>query len=127
MFASALCSLLWMDAIGKISGWTGIPEYEAQIPRLRWHAGLWSSLTILLPFLAAFLLGFAKKEEPKTADSTNLGSVLTVSESEASNERIAGIAMYLLRLGISVLGAVGFLIAFILIVSLLEKLGMRAH
>jgi len=28
MFASAICGLLYMDAVGKISAWIGLPQYE---------------------------------------------------------------------------------------------------
>jgi hypothetical protein len=113
-----------MDAVGRISGWPGLPKYEAQIPRLQRDAGLWSTLAMILPFLAALLLGFGK-EGAKKAGSSNQGSVLT--SSGGFYEWTAGIGVYLLRVGISALGAVGFIIAAILVVSLLEKLGMRGR
>src|SRR5438034_1667423 len=33
MFASAICGLLYMDAVGKISGWIGVPglEFEGKV------------------------------------------------------------------------------------------------
>jgi hypothetical protein len=70
MFASACCFVLWLDVVGRVSGWIVLPPHEAQIPRLQWYGGLWLSLAIILPFLAAVLLGFSKKEQPSYADST---------------------------------------------------------
>ena len=57
---------LYMDAVGKISGWTGVhgSEYEGQIPRLQWYVGLWSGLALIFPFLAALLLGLGKGTGP---------------------------------------------------------------
>lgn len=116
-----------MDAVGKISGWIGLPKYEAQIPRLQRLAALWSSLTLILPFLAASLLPFGKDLGPNHPEN-NRGTTI-VSYPEVSPESSAATAFitYLLRLAISVLGAVGFLIVFILVVLLVQKLGMRAH
>src|SRR5271170_6492606 len=31
MFGTACSAGLWMNAIGKVSGWTGLPQYENQI------------------------------------------------------------------------------------------------
>jgi hypothetical protein len=120
MFASACCFVLWLDVVGRVSGWIVLPPYEAQIPRLQWYGGLWLSLAIILPFLAALLLGFSKKERPSYADSTRQKSVLTGSKS--SYEWTSVVVVYVLRVGISFLGTLGFLMAFILIVSLLQKL-----
>lgn len=114
-----------MDAVERTSGWVGLPKDVAQIQRLHWYAGLWSTLAMVLPFLAALLLGFGKKEGPKKAGSSNQGKALI--SSERSYGWTSGIGMTLLRVGISVLGAVGFIVAAILVVSLLEKLRMPAH
>src|SRR6266446_4744205 len=71
MFGSAIFGLLYMDAVGKISGWIGVPgpEYDGQVPRLQWYAGLWSSLALIFPFLAALLLGLGKGAGPSHAET----------------------------------------------------------
>ena len=81
MFASAICGLLYMDAVGKISGWIGVPglEYEGQVPRLQWYAGLWSGLALVFPFLAALLLGLGKRAGPSHAETSH-ASVITGPE-----------------------------------------------
>jgi hypothetical protein len=60
MFASAYSCLLWMDAVGKVSGWTGIPQYADRIPGLQIKGVLCFGLMLALPVLAAFLLGLGK-------------------------------------------------------------------
>ena len=61
MFMSAWCGLLWIDVVGRMSGWIGLPEYEGQIPRLHSFGTLWSILATTLPFLAALLLGIGER------------------------------------------------------------------
>ena len=58
MFVSAYSVFGWMGAVGRISGWVGLPQYEAQIPRLRAQA----ELAVALPFLAAWFLGLGRKD-----------------------------------------------------------------
>jgi hypothetical protein len=115
-----------MDALGKISGWIGLPEYEGYVPRLRWYARLWSSLAVIFPFFAALLLGLGKGTEPLQA-KTSRPSVIT--DPEVSHEWTAATAVlaYLLRVAISALASLAFMVVFILVVALLEKLGVRAR
>ena len=126
MFASAICALFYLDAVGKISGWIGVPEYEAYVPHLQRRAGLWSGLAVLLPFVAALLLGLGKRAEPGHA-GTNRTRI--IGDPKVSHEwsAVTAILTYLLRLAVSALGSLAFVVAFVLVVSLLEKLGMRAH
>lgn len=105
MLASACCVLFWMNVVGMISGWIGLPEYEPRIPALRWYAWLWSSLAVIFPFLAGLLL----------------------SRGERREQGLDGIGVYLLRVGISVLGGAGFLIVIILLGFLLKNLGFWPH
>lgn len=94
MFASACFASLWMNVIGGVSGWTGLPQYESQSPKLQWYGTLWESLTIALLFCAAFVLGLGKRapsDEVPPAWST-----LVVN--------------YLVRLGLCMIGAVGFIL-----------------
>jgi hypothetical protein len=126
MFASAICGLLYMDSVGKISGWTGVPEYEGFVPRLQRHAMLWSGLAVALPFLAALLLGFGKGAGQSHTE-TSRTSVITGPE--VSHEWTAGTAIltYLLRVAFSALASLAFTVVFVLLVSLLEKVGVRAR
>ena len=65
MLSSAYCFFGWMSAVGRISGWIGLPQHEAQIPRLETEATLWSTLAIALPFVGALLLTFGKTASDK--------------------------------------------------------------
>jgi len=128
MFASAICGLLYMDAAGKISGWIGVPgpEYGGQVPRLQWYAGLWSGLALVFPFLAALLLGFGKGAGPSRAE-TSRTSIITDPEVSHEWTAVNAILTYLLRVAIVALASLAFMVVFILVVVLLEKLGVRAH
>jgi hypothetical protein len=128
MFASAICGLLYMDAVGKISGWIGVPgpEYEGQVPRLQWYAGLWSGLALIFPFLAALLLGLGKGAGPSHAE-TSRTRVITGPEVSHEWTAVTATLTYLLRVAISALASLAFMVVFILVVVLLEKLGVRAH
>ena len=126
MFTSAICGLLYMDAVGKISGWIGLPEYESYVPRFQNHAMLWSGLAVIFPFLAALLLGLGKGAEPSHAE-TSRTSVITGPEVTHEWTAVTAILTYLLRVAISALGALALTVVFIVGVSLLEKLGVWAH
>ncbi len=128
MFGSAIFGLLYMDAVGKISGWIGVPgpEYDGQVPRLQWYAGLWSSLALIFPFLAALLLGLGKGAGPSHAE-TSRASVITGPEVSHEWTAVTAILTYLFRVAISALVSLAFMVVFILVVVLLEKLGVRAH
>jgi hypothetical protein len=110
MFGSAICGLLYMDAVGKISAWIGRPEYEGYIPRLRWHAGLWSGLAVSFPFLAALLLG-RKGAGPHQAKTSR---TLVITAPEVSHEwSVATTALaYLLRVAVSAVASLGFMVLF---------------
>ncbi len=126
MFASAICGLLYMDAVGKISGWIGVPQYEGYVPRLQGYAGLWSGLAVVFAFLAALLLELAKGAAPRQVES---GRPSVITEPVVSHEWTAATAVlkYLLRAAISALASVAFMAVFILVVLMLERLGVRAH
>jgi hypothetical protein len=126
MFASAICGLLYVGAVGKISGWIGLPQYEGYLPRLQWYAGLWSCLALVFPFLAALLLGLAKGAGPRQVD-TDRPSVITETVVSREWTAITTVLKYLLRVAISALASVTFMAVFISVVLLLEKLGVRAH
>jgi hypothetical protein len=126
MLASAICGLLYMDAVGKISGWIGLPQYEGYVPRLQWYAGLWSGLAVLFPFLAALLLGLIKDTG---ARQSQIDRSTVFTETVVSQEwTLATAALkYLLRVAISAFASVALMAVFILAVLMLEKLGVRAR
>lgn len=126
MLASAICGLLYMDAVGKISGWIGLPQYEGHVPRLQWYAGLWSGLAVLFPFLAALLLGLVKDTGPR---QSQIDHSTVFTETMVSQEwTLATVALkYLFRVAISALASVALMAVFILAVLMLEKLGVRAR
>ncbi len=126
MLASAVCCLLYMDAVGKISGWIGLPEYEGYVPRLQRHATLWSGLAVVFPFVAALLLALGKGAGRIHAE-TSRASVITGPEVSHEWTAVTAILTYLRRVALSALASLTFTVVFILVVSLLEKLGVRAH
>jgi hypothetical protein len=79
MFGSAYSCLLWMDAVGKVSGWIGLPQFADQIPGLQKKEGLWFSLMLALLILAALLLGFDKASPAKKFQSLDNCVVFTLS------------------------------------------------
>jgi hypothetical protein len=90
MFGSACFVGLWMNVVGRVSGWTGLPQYEGQIPKLQSYGTLWESLAIALLFIAAFVLGLGlPSDEVPPAWSTL-------------------VFRYLGRLGLCIIGAIGF-------------------
>jgi hypothetical protein len=127
MFGSAICGLLYMDAVGKISGWIGAhgSKYEGQIRRLQWQAGLWSGLALIFPFLAALPLGLGKGSGPSHSE-TSRTSIVTCPQVSPEWTAVTPVLAYLLRVAISALASLDFIILFICVVVLLEKLGVRA-
>jgi hypothetical protein len=53
IFGSSCFAVLWMGAVGRVSEWTGLPQYESQIPKLQWYGTLWESLGIAFLFIAS--------------------------------------------------------------------------
>jgi len=92
MFAAACFAGLWMNAVGKASGWMGLPQYESQIPKLQWYGTLWESLVIALLFIAAFVLGLGSR----------------VPSDEVPPAWGALVVSFLARLGLSIIGTIGF-------------------
>jgi hypothetical protein len=125
MLASAYCFFGWMSAVGRISGWIGLPRYVAQIPRLESQARLWSTLAIALPFVAALLLSFGKRasdQRPRADAPTSL----TYRAESPADKRLGPMLRYLGHLAASVLGTLGFVVVLFLVGLLLHKLGVRA-
>jgi len=110
MFGSAYSILRLFGIAGAISGWVGLPQYAAQIPKLEADASWWKMLAAALPFLAALLLGFGRD---KVASSTE------------SRGRFGTIVSYLLRLVVSGVGTLGFVVLLLLVLFVLYKVGFH--
>ena len=93
MFGAAYCTISWLQAVGKIRSLSGLFQYTAQVQKLQALTVLWLGLSLILPFLAATLLG-------RSAQSVH---------------------RYLGRLLISVLGTVAFTICLLLVGYHLRK------
>lgn len=119
MLVSAYSVFGWMDAVGRISGWTGLPQYEAQIPQFQTQARICSRLAIALPFVAAWFLGLGKKE---VADQIEASGTMPVSYPPDSRPWLAPVVRYAVRLAISILGTLGFTVGLFLVGLVLHKL-----
>ncbi len=119
MFVSAYSVFGWMGAVGRISGWVGLPQYEAQIPRLRAQA----ELAVALPFLAAWFLGLGRKDQ---FNQREISGILPVTYPRDSQPWFSSIFEYGVRLGLSIVGTLGFALCLFLLGMLLYKLGLRA-
>jgi len=117
MLIGAYSTILWMNAVGAISSWRGLPEYEPKIASLQKQAELSLPLAIILPFIAAFLLGALRTEGHTRVSNENRDeqSIATYSD-RRSREWFAPIVAYLLQLAISVAGT-------LILVFLLHFLG----
>jgi hypothetical protein len=92
MFGSACFAGLWMNVVGRVSGWTGLPQYASQILKLQWYGIVWESLAIALLFIAAFVLGPGKR----------------VPSDEAPPAWSSLVFNFLIRLGLCIVGAISF-------------------
>jgi hypothetical protein len=125
MLASAYSFFGWMSAVGRISGWIGLPQYAPQIPRLEFQARLWSALAIALPFIAALVLTFGKTASDKQPRG-NAPTSLTFRAESATEKRLAPVLGYLGHLAVSLLGTLCFVVVLFLLGLLLHKLGLHS-
>lgn len=124
MLSSAYCLFGWMGAVGRISGWIGLPEYESRVPQLEIRAKVWFALATGFPFVAALLLGFARRRgEHSRSDSP---AWLTYPAESAREKWLTPTIWYFEQLLISVLGTFGCFLGLFLLGFLLYKLGIRA-
>ncbi len=124
MLSSAYCFFGWMGAVGRISGWIGLPEYEPRIPRLEIQANVWSALAIALPFVAALLLSVGKRAAG-VQRGTDSPASLSYPAQPATEKWLAPIVQYLGQLLISLIGTLGFVVGLFLLGLFLHKLGIR--
>ena len=105
MFVCAYSVARWLGVVGTISGWTGLPQHEAEISRLRVQAEIWKTLALTLPFIAAVLVWTGRK---KPVDRNDIGGFFFE----------CGICLVA-----SILGTLGFLLCLFGLGMLLNKLG----
>ncbi len=125
MFVSAYSILRYFVTVDAVSNWIGLPQYSAQVPRLEAEGVWWKWLAIILPFLAALLLGFGKASSTTSVGARREASVTYAAESQAERWT-APFVRYLVRLAISVVGTLGFLLVLLLIDFVLYKLRIHA-
>lgn len=123
MFVSAYSVFGWMSTVGRISGWTGLPQYEAQIPRLGVQSEVWLGLAVASPFLAAWFLGLGRT---KQFNQREISGTLPVTYSRDSRPWLSSVFEYAVRLGLSIVGTLGFALCLFLLGMLLYKLGLHA-
>jgi len=120
MFTSAYSIFRWLGVVGAVSGWIGLPQYEAEIPKLQREGEVWWWLAIALPLVAALLLGLGKEETSPQIQHAGPTVVTYPAESKAE-EWTAPIVRYFTRLVISVLGTLGFALCLFLVGFLFYK------
>jgi len=126
MFAAAYSIARLFAAIASVSALTGVPEYAREIPRIQAAAATWEKLAIVLPFLAALVLGFGKTTSADSIESERAASLTYPAESQAK-KWTAPIVRYSKRLVISIMGTLGFAFCLFLLGLLLFKLGIRSN
>lgn len=122
MFTSAYSVFRLMGVVASISWRTG-PDKQI-IPELQKEGDMWLWLALVLPFLAALLLGMGKKEMPTHVEASNTASLAYPPGSRGS---LAPIARYGARLAISLLGTLGFALCLFLVGLALHKLGIHSN
>jgi hypothetical protein len=125
MFAAAYSIARLFAAIASVSALTGVPEYAREIPRIQAAAATWEKLAIVLPFLAALVLGFGKTTS--AAIESERAVSLTYPAGSQTKKWTAPIVRYSKRLVISIMGTLGFAFCLFLLGLLLFKLGIRSN
>lgn len=105
MLAAAFAVFAWLGAVGRISGWTGLAQYQSQIPKQRVQAEIWLALAVALPFLGALFLWLGRQKQGKLSSGFEYG----------------------VRLGRSILGTIGFTLCLFLFELLLEKTDLHIN
>jgi len=126
MFIAAYSIARLFAAIASVSTLTRVPEYAREIPRIQAAAAGWEELAIVLPFLAALVLGFGKTSSADSTGSERAASLTYPAESQAE-KWTAPIVRYFTRLVISVIGTLGFVFCLFLLGLLFFKLGIRSN
>src|SRR6266849_10867851 len=126
MFIAAYSIARLFAAIASVSALTGVQEYAREIPRIQAAAAGWEKLAIVLPFLAALVLGFGKTSSADSTGRERAASLTYPAESQAE-KWTAPIVRYFTRLVISVIGTLGFVFCLFLLGLLLFNLGIRSN
>ncbi|MGH9745325.1 MAG: hypothetical protein ACRD59_04360 [Candidatus Acidiferrales bacterium] len=125
MFCSAY-SILTFYIIGfNVSGWIGLPQYAARIPKLETEAAWWGKVGVALPFIAALLLGFGRNIDGGVGRVETTGQTVVSYPAESRGERLGPIVGYLVRLALSGIGTLAFMVLLLLSWFVLYKL--RIH
>jgi hypothetical protein len=101
-----------MGIAGAVSGWTGLPQYATQIPKLEAQGRWWAASVIALLFLAAVFLGFGRKV--RFPHFELLGTTVSMDSDEPDEWITVGLR-FIGRLAISILGTLAFVFLQLLI------------
>jgi hypothetical protein len=104
MFLAAYAACSWIGTASTISGWIALEKHQIDIPGLRFRAKIWFSIAVVMPFTSALLLGLGRR---KRIRSSGAARPEPETISHVSTTRIVA---YGIRLAISVLGALGFVV-----------------
>jgi hypothetical protein len=126
MFGSAYSILRFFVTADAVSNWIELPQYAARIPRLQAEGRWWETLAIALPFVAAWLLGFGRNIDGGLERVGATGQTVVSYPAESRGERLGPIAGYLLRLAVSGIGTLVFVVLLLLGLFVLYKLGIHA-
>jgi len=113
-------------AIGtNIGDRIGFPQFAIEVPKLEAEGFWWGRLGVALPFLAALLLGFGKDEVDKDLGRVELTQRKVITYTTEMPKWFAPIVSYLVRLAVSVLGSLGFMVLLLLVLFAFYKLGIH--
>ena len=115
MATSAASALIWITTVGRISAWTGVPEYAEKLSELRYFVPWLGSLAVGLPFIAAFILGLVPEH---STTSSNVQRPAFFSDLKKW-KWVRG--SYLFRLTICLLGSVGFFFVLVFLSMLTDR------
>jgi hypothetical protein len=109
-----------------MGGVIGLLQYAARIPGFAAEAIWWGRVGAALPFVAALLLGIGRDGVDGRVDRVEPTGQTVITYSAESRKWLAPIVSYLLRLAISVLGTLGFMVLLLLFLFVFYKLGIHS-
>jgi hypothetical protein len=125
MFGAAYSFVRYLVIGSTVGDWIGLPQYAAQIPRLEREGAWFAVLAVVLPFIAAPLLGFVTAPQVESVMTEVRGPISYPVESRSERWSTLSIR-YLLCLGASFFGSLVLVWILFLVSFLLFKLRIHA-
>jgi hypothetical protein len=125
MFGSAYSIFQSYSIRFAMGGVIGLPQYAPRIPVLAAEAMWWGRMGAALPFVAAILLGIGRDGVVARIDRVEPTGQTVVTYSAESRKWLAPIVSYFLRLAVSLLGTLGFMVLILLVLFAIFKLGIH--